>query len=517
MVAPFSLAFSGSTNDAPTVANTIADQTWSGSGIKSFQVPANTFVDTDGDILAYTATLADGSPLPAWLTFDPATRTFSGNPPNGVTTLALKVIADDGHGGTGAAPFNLAFSGSTNDAPTVANTIVDQTWSGSGIKSFQVSANTFADADGDILTYTATLANGSPLPAWLTFDPVTRTFTGNPPAEITNFSLKVTVSDGYGGSASSTFNLVFSGPTNDPPSVASPIVPQSWSGSGTWTFQVPAGTFTTDGYGLTYTATLDDGSILPSWLTFDPTTRTFSGNPPNGVTTLALKVIADDGHGGTSNTIFTLNLSKTNNPPVATNGALTVSGNTVGTGTLNATDPDGGTLTYSIVTNGKKGSVVLTDPATGKYTYTPNSLSYGSDSFTFKVFDGVAYSDIQTVTVFVSPAVSFSSPKQKVLEGSNAQVELLLTQPVDLDVSVPYTIAGNASEGSDFTDPLPVNTATIAAGKGSVLLSVPIANHSGANNNKNIVLSMGIPVNAQAGTIATHAITIVGTLPAVPT
>ena len=33
-----------------------------------------------------------------------------------------------------------------------------------------LSANSFKDLDGDVLTYTATLENGDPLPSWLIFN-----------------------------------------------------------------------------------------------------------------------------------------------------------------------------------------------------------------------------------------------------------------------------------------------------------------------------------------------------------
>jgi large repetitive protein len=45
-----------------------------------------------------------------------------------------------------------------------------------------VSANHFTDPDGDALTYSAVLAGGGALPAWLTFDGGTRTFSGTPGA-----------------------------------------------------------------------------------------------------------------------------------------------------------------------------------------------------------------------------------------------------------------------------------------------------------------------------------------------
>ena len=46
-------------NDAPTVANPIADQTATEDSAFSFQFAANTFNDVDaGDTLTYSATLA---------------------------------------------------------------------------------------------------------------------------------------------------------------------------------------------------------------------------------------------------------------------------------------------------------------------------------------------------------------------------------------------------------------------------------------------------------------------------
>jgi len=90
-------------NEAPTVANAIADQTFLvGGAVDSFTFAANTFADPDtgapNNTLTYTATLVGGGALPAWLSFDAGTRTFSGNPPvDGATTV--RVTATDG--GTG--------------------------------------------------------------------------------------------------------------------------------------------------------------------------------------------------------------------------------------------------------------------------------------------------------------------------------------------------------------------------------------------------------------------------------
>jgi VCBS repeat-containing protein len=82
------------TNDAPVVAAAIPDQTANPGEAFSYTLPAGTFSDPD-NTLTYTATRGDGTALPNWLTFDPATLTFSGIPTSAID-INLKVIASDG-------------------------------------------------------------------------------------------------------------------------------------------------------------------------------------------------------------------------------------------------------------------------------------------------------------------------------------------------------------------------------------------------------------------------------------
>ena len=110
-----SAAAAAAVNNAPTVANAVPDQTASEGSAFNFQFAANTFADVDvGDTLSYTAQLAGGGALPAWLTFDPGTRTFSGTPAN-VGTVSIKVVADDGHGGTVSDRFELVIGAAPVD------------------------------------------------------------------------------------------------------------------------------------------------------------------------------------------------------------------------------------------------------------------------------------------------------------------------------------------------------------------------------------------------------------------
>lgn len=70
------------------------------------------------------------------------------------------------------------------------------------------------------------------------------------------------------------------------------------------------------------------------------------------------------------------------------------------TGTLVATDQNGDTLTYAIVTGPANGNVVL--GANGAYTYTPNANFNGTDSFTFRANDGSVDGSIATVSLTVN-------------------------------------------------------------------------------------------------------------------
>jgi hypothetical protein len=74
-------------------------------------MPAGSFADIDqGDTLGYTATLADGSPLPAWLSFDPATQTFSGMAPKEIGYFDIRLTATDRVAATGSTAGSLATS-----------------------------------------------------------------------------------------------------------------------------------------------------------------------------------------------------------------------------------------------------------------------------------------------------------------------------------------------------------------------------------------------------------------------
>ena len=307
-------------NDAPTVATPLADQNATEDAVFTFTFDANAFADVDvGDALTYSALLTGGGLLPAWLSFDAATRTFSGTPLNGdVGTLNIDVTADDGKGGSVSDTFSIV-AANTNDAPTVATPITNQSATEDAAFSFQFAANAFADVDvGDTLAYTALLTGGVALPSWLNFDAATRTFSGTPTnGDVGTVSIDVAADDGKGGSVTNTFSIAVAN-TNDAPTVANALADQSATEGAAFSFTFVASTFNDVDVGdaLTYSALLTGGGLLPAWLSFDAATRTFSGTPLNAnVGTLSIDVIANDGHGGTVTDTFSIVVNDTDGIP----------------------------------------------------------------------------------------------------------------------------------------------------------------------------------------------------------
>ena len=197
-------------------------------------------------------------------------------------------------------------SGAGNSPPVVANPIPDQNHITGSLFSFSFSQNTFADANGDDLTYTASLSDGSDLPSWLGLESATRTFSGTP-VDAGVYNIRVTASDSL-SSVSDVYTLTVVNPSvNQPPVVNNPIPDQSVEENMSFTFAFAADAFIDpDGDTLFYTSVLSDDNPLPGWLTFDAQTRRFSGTPAAGdAGETSIKVVASDGSESVSQ-IFTI-------------------------------------------------------------------------------------------------------------------------------------------------------------------------------------------------------------------
>ena len=108
--------------------------------------------------------------------------------------------------------------------------------------------------------------------------------------------------------------------------------------------------------------------------------------------------------GGTSAYLTKFTYVTGNIPPVANDDSFSTDQGVKYYGTLSASDAESDPLEYILVTNGTKGKAVITDTATGAFTYSPATGKSGADSFTFLVNDGQLNSNVATVSVNIIPA-----------------------------------------------------------------------------------------------------------------
>ncbi|WP_207497544.1 putative Ig domain-containing protein [Limimaricola pyoseonensis] len=152
------------------------------------------FSDPDG----VTYSLADGSP--GWIEIDAEAGFLTGTPGNDdVGSVEVDVIATDGRGASTIETLTFTVE-NTNDAPELGVPLAGQAAVLGQAFSYALPAGAFTDVDAaDVLTYSAQLADGSPLPGWLSIDPATGTLSGTPDSAA-DLSVVVTATDQAGAS-----------------------------------------------------------------------------------------------------------------------------------------------------------------------------------------------------------------------------------------------------------------------------------------------------------------------------
>ena len=121
----------GVVNSAPELNQALTEQTHTEDELFTFTLPEDSFTDSDaGDNLTLSATLADGSALPNWISFNSATQTFSGIAPLDASgDYQIIITATDNFGLSAAADFTLTI----NDInPDIIGSTGDETLTGTG-------------------------------------------------------------------------------------------------------------------------------------------------------------------------------------------------------------------------------------------------------------------------------------------------------------------------------------------------------------------------------------------------
>lgn len=502
-------------NHAPRVPGSIADVTTSLGGELRIAIPVDLFDDSDGDSLILSVTLTNGQPLPGWLAFDGSFLTGI-VPADFGEPLGIKVTARD-NWALASTEFSIGLD--ANEPPTLVAPLSDRSFSEDTLVDLSLPQDAFFDPEGDTLSLTATLLDGGLLPDWLQFEQ--RRFTGTPP---TNFSgtiaIAVTATDGNGGNVTGHFTLTIS-PVNDAPVLVYALPDATALEDAATSFALPADVFSdVDGDVLLLSAT-----GLPSWLSFNPSTRTFTGQPPlnfNGV--VPITVTASDGNGGVVSDGFALTIAAVNDTPtdivlptvtVAENSAA---GTAVGIAA--GADVDvGDTLVFSLADNA--GGRFTINAVTGALTVANGTLlnfeAAVSHAIVVRVTDAAGASYDETFAIAVSdvneaPATLSLATGGSVAENSaNGTVvgQFAATDP-DVNSVLSYGLTDNA--GGRFA----INAATgqLTVANGSLLdfetatshsLTVRVTDQAGLSRDLTAAISItdvneGVPYNLINGT-----------------
>jgi parallel beta-helix repeat protein len=338
--ANFVFATTPTVNHAPVVATPLLDQNATENTAFSYVVPATSFTDPDNDSLSYTASLADGSALPDWLTFDAASRTFSGTPHSTASgTYSVKITATDGSNANVSDSFTLAvqdvpaapiiINGTPNNDTLTGTAANEQLVGGAGNDTLNGGAGNdilIGGAGADKLTG----GDGADVFRFTSKTDSYRTSTTSASDQILDFDVtadKIDVSalgyTGLGNGLNGTLQLSYNAsnnrtylkdntvdangnrfemslagnllnsltashvvfadqnmPSNVAPVVVIPLLDQNATENTAFSYTVTSNSFADANKDtLSYSATLADGSALPTWLNFDASALTFSGTP----------------------------------------------------------------------------------------------------------------------------------------------------------------------------------------------------------------------------------------------
>ena len=364
-------------NQPPTVANPIPDQTAIVGVPFSFTIPANTFTDPDGDPLTI---LADE--ISPWLSFDSATRTYSGTPgPDDLGSVELFVVAIDPQGLNTDDVFIITVS-NQNVAPSFtkgANVVrpgdgavqtisgwatnINDGSSGSQALDFQV---TIPSANAGLFNVAPAISSDGTL----TFTPKPGA-TGTVTVTVRLHDNGGTANGGADLSPAQTFTIQLTG-LNKTPSFTKGTNPAinedvSLQTIVTWAKSISAGT-AESGQTVAFTVTNNNNALFSQQPAIAPNgTLTFSPTAnANGTATVTVQLQDNGGTTGggvdTFTTTFTITVNAINDAPVLATGSLP---------TINVAEDSATTTAVPLGLNG--------------VTYSPGPTNEASQTLTYKI------------------------------------------------------------------------------------------------------------------------------------
>jgi large repetitive protein len=372
-----------------------------------------------------------------------------------LVTLLLLLGATTGGVQAGGNPNRI--DGATNNPPVITEgTSVSVTMSEESTPTaFSLTLNA-TDLDGDLLTWSIkTQAAHGTATASGTGDSKAIGYTPNANYSGSD-SFVVQVADGQGGTDTITVNVTIENSADAPVITEGDSISRTMSEDGSPT-----------AFSLTLNATDPDPGTTLTWSIFTQAangTATASGTG----TSKAIGYTPTSNYSGsdsfvvrvsdgtlTDNITVNVTIQAVNDAPVITEGASisrTMSEDGAPTAfslTLNASDVDSATLTWSISAQATNGAATTSGTGTSKViSYTPNTNYNGSDSFNVQVSDG-SLADTITVNVTIQPVNDSPTANDQSVTTRQDQPKAIVLTGSDIEGSpLTFSIASNPANGS---------------------------------------------------------------------
>ena len=270
---------------------------------------------------------------------------------------------------------------------------------------------------------------------------------------------------------------------------------------------------------LTITLKADDpdGDTLTYQVTKEPLHGKLTGIAPNLIYTPNSNYNGPDSFSYKSNdgtvdsliATVSITIKPVNDAPVVNSNSIEIQEDTQSPITLTGIDPDGDSLTYSIVTNPLHGNLSQKAP---NLIYSPENNYYGTDSFSFRVNDGTIDSASANVSITITPVddppiangstltLAEDTPASIILSGSDPDGDPLTYSIVrepshgkldGIPPNLTYTPEINFNWLDSFT--FKVNDGTSDSEAAAVLITVNPANDPPTANDDNITVQEDKP------------------------
>ena len=443
-------------NDCPTIVNPIPDISVGEDADPIVIDIRNTFSDVESPTLQYSAAAQNGDLIAVSTTSTSLIVQFKENQ-NGNTNIILTAFDGD----LGCSPddiinVNIA---NVNDPPTGNPDIISVVSGG--------TINTLNDGITTSVLFNDTDPEGNPITVQTSTNPLNGSLTLNANGTFsythdgsatTTDVFYYTPTDGFFPGNTTTVTIFI----NNPAIGVADILYVTESGTATITSEGSTSVLKNDSD--------PEGDALTAVKVTNPSRGTVTLNA-NGTflythdgsneSTDSFTYSANDGKINSAPITVSINVTGTNDPPVANNDTIIVdvggTATTLDNGqirvTYNDIDPDADSLTVTLVSTSSNGTTTLNED--GTFTYEQDGNMNSGDSFVYKAYDGNLYSNNATVNIYVS----CSPCKESIVEGGNNGVSFTYTDPLCKKVRV-YVPKGKAFSFRHLEGSITINVGT---------------------------------------------------------